>query len=90
VDYTPKAGDMVEALAGSAEELEMVFYGLNEADSGSAFTIYIWRGKFGATQALNLIGDDYAALEMTGAVLADGSKLGGISQYFRAFVEDAT
>lgn len=88
VDYTGKAGDVVEALAGSAEELELVFLGLNEADSGSAVTVYVYRGKFGATQNLGLIGDDYAALEMSGAIMADASKTGdGISQYFRAFIE---
>jgi len=87
IAYTGKAGDMLQALTAAAEELEMVFLGLNEADSGSAVTVYIYRGKFGATQSLGLIGDDYAALEMSGAVLADGSKTGDLSQYFQAFIE---
>lgn len=87
ISYTGKAGDMLQALTSAAEELEMVFLGLNEADSGSAVTVYIYRGKFGATQSLGLIGDDYAALEMSGAVLADGSKTGDLSQYFQAFIE---
>lgn len=85
--YTGKAGDLVQALTAGAEELELVFLGLNEANSGAATTVNIWRGKFGATQALPLIGDDYAALELTGAVLPDGTKTGLQSQYFQAFLE---
>lgn len=88
VAYTGKPGNMLQALTASAEELDLVFLGLNEADSGSAVTVYIYRGKFGATQSLGLIGDDYAALEMSGAVLADGSKTGDLSQYFQAFIEE--
>ena len=90
VTYTDKKGDMVHALTAAAAELELVFLGLNEADSGSAVTVRAWRAKFGPTQSIPLIGDDYAALEMTGALLADGSKVGGESQYFQTFVEDTT
>lgn len=90
VDYTERKGNMVHALTNAAEELELVFLGLNEADSGSAVTVRAWRAKFGPTQSIPLIGDDYAALEMNGALLADGSKLGGESQYFQTFVEDTT
>lgn len=90
VTYTDRKGNMVHALTNAAEELELVFLGLNEADSGSHYTVRVWRAKFGPTQSIPLIGDDYAALEMTGAALADGSKLGGESQYFQTFVEDTT
>lgn len=90
VSYTEKAGNLVQALTNSAEELELVFLGLNEADSGSEVTVKVWRAKFAAAQSLNLIGDDYAALEMTGAALADSSKTGGTSQYFQSFIEDGT
>lgn len=90
VDYTDKAGDLVQALTNAAAELELAFLGLNEADSGSAVTVRAWRAKFGPTQSIPLIGDDYAALEMTGALLADGSKVGGESQYFQTFIEDTT
>ncbi len=86
VTYETVAGDLVQALAGSAEELELQFLGLNEADSGSPVTVTIYRGKFAAAQSLALIGDDYAALEMSGAVLADASKTGNLSQYFTVFV----
>lgn len=90
VTYTDKSGDIVQALTTAAAELEMAFLGLNEADSGSAVNVRVWRGKFGPAQTIGLIGDDYAALEMSGSLLADASKTGTTSQYFQTFVEDNT
>lgn len=90
VTYTDRKGDVVQALAAAAAELELVFLGLNEADSGSLVTVRAWRSKFGPASSVPLIGDDYASLEMTGALLADGSKTAGQSQYFETFVEDTT
>lgn len=90
VTYATKKGDMIEALTKAADELELAFLGLNEADSGSSVTVRVWRAKFGPAQSIPLIGDDYAALEMSGAALADSSKTGDESQYFQTFVEDAT
>lgn len=87
VAYTSKSGDLVQALTAGSEELELVFLGLNEANSGKEARVNIYRGKFGATQALPLISDDYAALELAGAVLPDSSKTGTQSQYFQAFLE---
>lgn len=90
VTYTDRKGNVVQALAAAAAELELVFLGLNEADSGSHVTVRAWRAKFGPASSIPLIGDDYASLEMTGALLADASKIGGESQYFQTFVEDTT
>lgn len=90
VTYTDRKGNLVQALAAAAAELELVFLGLNEADSGSHVTVRAWRAKFGPASSVPLIGDDYASLEMTGALLADASKVGGESQYFQTFVEDTT
>lgn len=88
LSYTNKAGDLVQALTSSAEELELVFLGLNEAASGKEVRVDMYRAQFGATQALPLIGDDFASLELSGAVLPDGTKTGELSQYFQAFVEE--
>jgi len=61
---------------------------LNEARSGKAVVIHIYRQKLGAAQNLALIGDDYAALEISGKVLKDTTKTGaGVSQYFKATLE---
>lgn len=88
LDYTSKTGDLVQALTASAEELELVFLGMNEAASGKAVRVDMYRAQFGATQALPMIGDDFAALELAGAVLPDGTKTGELSQYFQVFVEE--
>lgn len=90
VTYTQKKGNLVQALMTAAPELEFLFLGLNEADGGSATTVNLWRAKLGPAQSIPLIGDDYAALEMTGAALADSSRPAGESQYFQVFVEDNT
>lgn len=88
--YTQKKGSLVQALMTAAPELEFRFLGLNEADSGSSVEVNIWRAKLGPAQSIPLIGDDYAALEMTGAAMADASRPAGQSQYFQTFVEDNT
>ncbi len=74
----------MQALTTSGKEYELYFEGLNEARSGKPVTVQAYRVKLGAAQALSLIGEDYAALEMTGKLLKDTSKSGvGVSQYFR-------
>lgn len=83
LSYTPAAGNAVEALLSSAKEYEIFFSGLNEARSGKAVTVRAHRVKMGAAQNLGFIGDDFAALEITGKVLKDTTKNGvSVSQYF--------
>lgn len=84
VDYTKLAGNVIEALTTGSQEYELVFEGLNEARSGKPVTVQVYRLKLKPSQALPLIGDDFATLEMTGKLLVDTSKTGaGISQYFK-------
>lgn len=90
VTYAGNKGALIQALTMSAPELEFMFLGLNEADSGSPMRVDIWRARLGPAANLPLIGDEYAALEMTGAALSDSSKPAGTSQYFQAFVADLT
>lgn len=86
-DYTRIGSDVVQALTNSGKEYEIVFIGLNEARSGKQTTVSAYRVKLGAAQSLALIGDDYAALEMTGKLLKDTTKTGtGVSQYFKVEV----
>lgn len=86
-DYTPLAADVVQALTTSGKEYELVFEGLNEARSGKPVTVQAYRVKIGAARNIGLLGDDYAALEVTGKLLKDTSKTGaGVSQYFKAAV----
>lgn len=88
ISYTKAGADVVQALVNSGKEYEMVFDGLNEARSGKRTRVTAYRMKIGAAANLGLIGDDYAALEVTGKLLKDVSKTGvGISQYFKVEIE---
>lgn len=85
VDYTKADADVVEAFVNSSKEYEIVFEGLNEARSGKAVITDIYRVRLSAAKKISLIGADYAALEITGKVLKDSTKVGtGISQYFKS------
>jgi hypothetical protein len=87
VTYASAEFDLVQALTASGKEYEMVFEGLNEARSGKPTVVHAFRVKLGAARSVSLIGEVYAALELTGKVLKDASKTGaGESQYFTAKV----
>ena len=83
IDYDYVAVEKVEALKVSALEFRVVFDGLNEAQAGKAVVVDIFRMKFGPAAALALISDDFAALELVASCLADGTKTGLESQYFK-------
>lgn len=84
VDYTKKAGNVIQAVINSGQEFTMTFVGLNEAQSGKPVVVDLYRVKFSPSQGLGFIGDDFAAMDLTGSVLKDTSKSGaGISQYFK-------
>jgi hypothetical protein len=88
ISYTRAAADRVQALVNSGKEYEMVFDGLNEARSGKRTRVSAYRVKIGAAQNLGFVGDEYAALEVTGKVLKDTSKIGaGVSQYFKVEIQ---
>lgn len=84
VAYSYPGQDIIEALTQSASEYELLFDGLNEARSGKAAVVNMHRIRFGAAANLDLIGDDYAGLELTGKLLSDDTKGAGLSRYFRA------
>lgn len=88
VGYTKAATDVVQALVNSGKEYELLFEGLNEARSGKRTIVQAYRVKIGAAANIGLLGEDYAALEVTGKLLKDTSKTGqGVSQYFKAQIE---
>lgn len=83
-DYTPSAGNAVQALVTTAKEYEVFFSGLNEARSGKQVTFLAHRWKPGAASNIGLITDDHAALELSGKLLKDQTKNGTtVSQYFQ-------
>jgi hypothetical protein len=88
ITYTKAASDVIQAITNAGKEYEMVFDGLNEARSGKRTRVRVHRVKVGAAQDLGLIGDEYAALEVTGKILKDTAITGaGLSQYVKIDVE---
>lgn len=84
VDYTFATYDKVEALTAGALIFALRFEGLNEANSGAPVIVDVFRLQLSPAKALDLIGDDFAKIEVEGTVLKDTSKTGvGISQYFK-------
>lgn len=86
-DYTTALHDVVQALVNSGREYEMFFDGLNEARSGKRMAVRAFRVRIGALAQLPLIGEEFAAAEVTGKLLADTSRPAGQSQYFEADIE---
>lgn len=84
VAYTKATAEILQALVGSAQEYRIFFDGLNEVDSGNPMAISIHRVKFGVTAGLDMIADDFGALEVKFDVLQDTTITGtGVSQYIK-------
>lgn len=82
--YTRNAQWVIEALVNSGTEYEVIFNGLNENDGSNPIRKRFYRVKFSPTGGLSSIGDDFAKLDMTAAVLADTSiTAAGLSQYVK-------
>ena len=82
--YTRNAQRVIEALVNSGTEYEVIFNGINENDGSNPIRKRFYRVKFSPTGGLSSIGDDFAKLDMTAAVLADTSITGaGLSQYVK-------
>lgn len=89
VTYVKPAQKKVQTLVNSNKQYEVLFMGLNEARSGKKVRIRLHKVSGGVMQQLAAIGDDFAAGEVSGALLADTSKTGvGISQYATIEMED--
>lgn len=74
----------IEALTTGAQTFKLVFEGVNEAATGKQVDVTVHRAKIGAAQGLGFIGDEFAALEITGEVLIDTSiTTPGLSQFFK-------
>lgn len=74
----------IEALTTKSMELELTLGGMNEADSGKAVVIEIWRASQGVTKSLALLSKNFGALDIEGTVLMDPTKMGaGISRFYK-------
>jgi hypothetical protein len=82
ITYDKKPVDVLQALTTSAGEYELVFDGLNEAQSGVPYVVTVHRFKAGPAAEIALIGDEFGELQITGEALADTSiTTAGLSQY---------
>lgn len=83
VSYSYSDADVVEALTSGATELSVFFDGLNEAAGNKNALVQLHRVKLGYPESLDLIGDDFVSMTVTGEVLVDTTKSGaGISKFF--------
>lgn len=83
VDYTKKAGSVLEALINSGAEVSVVADIKNEADNDNPYVVKIHRFKPSPASSLPLIGDDFGEFELTGEALFDSSVVGSSkSKYF--------
>lgn len=84
VDYTYPAQTDIQTLLTSGQEFRLLLDGVNDADSGKAHVVEIYRWKPSPTSGLALIGNKFGRLSMQGEILADATKVtAGTSKYFR-------
>ncbi|PPT26883.1 hypothetical protein [Xanthomonas arboricola] len=88
VAYAHSATKRVEAFTTSQKQYEVLFLGLNEARSGKEVRVHAHKVSGGVMAQLGLIGDEYGAGEVTGALLADTNKGAGLSQYFTVDIQE--
>jgi hypothetical protein len=83
-NYTYAAYDTIEGLIASAPELEMLFEGVNEADSNTFVNLDLWRVKLGPPSDVQFISEEFGQLEIEATLISDPTKTGaGISKFLR-------
>lgn len=85
VDYTKLASNVVQALTKSAQEYKLQMVGLNEARSGKAVNLDIYKAKFGPAASFEYLGVDFGEMDLVAEILADTSKVASetTSQYYQ-------
>jgi hypothetical protein len=83
VDYTNVAGTVLEAAVKTATEVYMLIEGLNEATSGAAVVIEVWRLSVPPADEWSLIGDDFGQLKFAAEVLKDTTRPANESPFYR-------
>jgi hypothetical protein len=88
VAYTRAAHSRIEAVMNTGKELELLFEGLNEADTNKAAVFHAWRVLIPAADALSLISDDFSKMEYKAEMLKDATKGAGVSAFYNALIRD--
>lgn len=84
IDYAYADYAAIEALISKPPPVEILFGGLNEAESGKPANVRVHRCSFGIAKELELLSQKgFGAVEVTGSVLKDPTRSGvGLSPYY--------
>lgn len=88
VTYANPATSTVQPLVNSAKQYEMLFVGLNEAQSGKKVRIWMFKVSAGVIQQMAMIGQDFGSGEVPGKLLSDNTRGVGLSKYMQIDFED--
>jgi hypothetical protein len=81
--YTPEAQITIEGLVNSGQLLEMIWKGVNKAEGDLPIWLHMYNVRFGAAADMQLLSDDFVAMELSGAMVAVTTINGaGLSQYY--------
>lgn len=86
VSYTNPDYDEIQALTETAQELELIFGGLNEADASDATpqVIEFFKVQPSVAAELALIADGFGSVPFSATVAKDNNKTGtGVSKYYK-------
>lgn len=84
VDYTPKAGNVLEAFVNSGAEYAVLIDGINNVENDEPHRVQAYKWKPSPASDLPFISnDDFASFTLTGELVADTTKPAGESQYFK-------
>ena len=70
----------------SGTVLELLFEGLNEADSNKPVIVNIWKADVPSADQVQLIGDDLGKFDFKAECLKDSTKGAGASAFYRALL----
>jgi len=89
IDYKSEDTSIIEAITTSGGTYELFFAGMNEVRDGKKVNVRIFAVKVGAAQDLSFIGEDFAAIDVTGTALRKTGAVGaGKSAYFNVVIQD--
>ena len=85
ISYKYNDGLSVEAITNSGKEFDLLFEGLNEAETDKPMIVRAYRVRFAPSNSIDFIADDFAGLQLTGSVLPNLAITDtGKSQYWNA------
>ena len=83
IDYTPQAGNSVQALLNAAPNVSVFFAGINTV-TGKPASTRLFKCKVGVAADVGQIGDDFGTLQLTLTVEKDTTIVGaGLSQFLQ-------